>query len=241
MRDLAHIAARDLSVFEKRTIQEGVIHFFHLLHDASFPEFPFVDIGDEEDFLIGAVDLVAHCFGVFIAVWDLQGDDFHLVVKKNLGIILERLQLDILQLDQLRPGAVGFQVFFHFRHGINRYFIRTHHFPAQVYQAGVMADVRVGEENTSQLGIEAVLQNVPLVAKVGRGIEHPALLIEGIYQGETADHFSFFEMVPDFFAAVFFTTGVGEAAVLGDTEDGEVRGVNWVIGYLVIFYLIICC
>jgi hypothetical protein len=64
-------------------------------------------------------------------------------------------------------------------------------------------------------------------------------LVLRVYDCQTADHLSFFQLIPDFFAAVFFATGVGEAAVLGDAEDGEVGGVvsYWVIGYWVIRFL----
>ena len=102
--------------------------------------------------MAGALDLEAHGLGELVTARDQKGSHHKPIVKCNRLLRFQGLKLDIAERHQLIPRALGAKKLGHPRHGKDRHVACPHYLAAQVYQAAVMPDMGVGQEDAIKAG-----------------------------------------------------------------------------------------
>ena len=101
MRYFRCITMSHFLVAEKSAVDQRMVHILHPLQYVFLPFFPFIDIGDEQDLFMRSFDQIAHCFRIFIAMWNLQGSNGDLRSKCIRDLISKWKERDVIQSHQL--------------------------------------------------------------------------------------------------------------------------------------------
>ena len=108
MRNGAHIAAWNFSVFQESAVHVSDVHRLDQFVDRSVPLGPFVDIGQVEHGSAGAGDFEADGLGKFVPMRDLDRSDFQMRRNGNGRFLFQALQGNVVQGNELAPRTIGF-------------------------------------------------------------------------------------------------------------------------------------
>ena len=125
VRYFGDVAQAQFVAIVKSTIDKGIVDFGYFFYDILAPNTPFVDIGNEQYLFVWAFNQVAYRFGILISVRHQEWGYFDVVAQGNSLSICQGVEQDVIEIDQLAPGTVCFEVSFHSRHGVYRYFGRV--------------------------------------------------------------------------------------------------------------------
>jgi hypothetical protein len=106
----------------------------------------------------------------------------------------------------------------------------SHHLASQVNEPGVVANVRVGEQDAiklaGQFGID-LIQSANLTGKIRGALNKPALVCYRINNAQTRHIATFDGITPQSPAAFLFTAGLRVAAILGSSQHHRKGMIGW--------------
>lgn len=175
VRDLGQVAPGQLGPAVEGSIKECDVDLSQKAREILVSRFPAVDVGAVKEAPMwpggqdgdGITELAAVRYG------DRGKRECGRAREGRAG--RERPQMEVAQRHQLRPGAVAAQKGGHRFGRVGRHATSAHHLAAEMDQAGVVADVGVGEDKPGQGRRGRVCgKQVELLWKVGGDVDDPA-------------------------------------------------------------------
>jgi len=147
------------------------------------PALPLVDVGQIEQRASRPPDLEAEGVGVLLPVGDEEGRDGEPGGELDRTLGLEGARLDLAQAHELLPGGVALEEGDHARRAVDRDAVGAVDLAAELGEAEVVADMRVGEEDAVEDPRAALRDRarwsdfvgaLELEREIGGGVDQPA-------------------------------------------------------------------
>lgn len=117
-------------------------------------------------------------FGIFLPVRREEGRDRDVLRQRFRLAFLHDREDDVVTNEQAVPGSVLGEKIRHARHDVDGNVLRAGRLVAEHHQAGVMADMGVGEKNAIEadrsFDRRGLVEALQLLLEVGRRLEQPA-------------------------------------------------------------------
>ena len=182
--------------------------------DGVIPLLPLVDVRQPEQLAPGSRHDVRDRVGVFVPVGDAdrgcgeRGRELELPARRHFA------DIDVLERDEPLPRAVLLQKSRHRRSAVDGKPLRPEHLAAELREAEVVPDVRMGEEDP----VREAAERFDLGREVGRRVDDESAPRPAVDEAERSNAASRRRVLPGPDAERLAAAEVGHAAVLGDAE-----------------------